>query len=253
MAGTVDLHKGEVAAGLDLAVLVSRLVRVDVKALDLSTGKVLVAGPLELVGPGLVSEPVADEVGITGVDENWDLLQNLGDKLMVRLHPITGKEEVAVDVHVAAVVVVDLDTESGLDVLLVEIFGDPAKSGVAKVAAVLTAASDIVDVATSALVRTHHGVVAVDAGGNARPGAARLVATLDEVLASRKSVVHRLALRLGKDSGVATLTTGHGAVVAILSETISETITDQDTLEVDVAVLVRENLVGKDGNVVASI
>ena len=199
MAGTVDLHEGEVAAGLDLAVLIRLLVIVDVKALDISTGKVLVTGPLELVSPSLVSEPVADEISIASVNKDGDLVEDLGNKLVVGLHPVTGEEEVAVDIHVAAVVVVNLDTEFSLDVLLVEIIGDPAKARVAEVAAILAAASNVVNIAASALVRTHHGVVAVDAGGDARPGAARLVAALDEALAAGKSVVHGLALALGKD------------------------------------------------------
>ena len=253
MAGAVDLHKGEVAAGLDLAILLSLLLRVDVKTLDVGAVEVLVAGPLERVGPGLVAQPVADEVSIAGIDEDRDLLEKLGDKLVVGLHPVAGEEEVAVDVHVAAVIAVDLNTKSGLNIVLVEVLRDPAESRVAEVATVLAVATDVVDVAASALVRTHHGVVAVDAGGNARPDAAGLVASLDEVLASRKGVVHGLALALVQDRGVATLAASHRAVVSVLSKAIGKTVADQNTLQVDVAVLVRQDLGGKDGNVVASI
>lgn len=223
------------------------------KSLDLSLSEVLVAGPVKNVGPGLVAEPVADEIGITSIDENGNLLQDLGDKLMVGLHPVTGKEEVAVDVHVAAVIAADLNTKSLLDVVLVEVVGDVSESGVAEVAAVLALAANVVDVETSALVRTHHGIVAVDAGRDARPDAAGLVATLDEVLASGKSVVHGLALALAQDRGVATLAASHGAVVGVLGVAISETVTNQNTLKVDVAVLVGENLRSENGDVVTGI
>ncbi|KAI6772036.1 hypothetical protein HG530_002994 [Fusarium avenaceum] len=249
VASTVDLHESEVTAGLDLAVLLV----LEGEALQIGVAEVLLARPLELVGPGLVTEPVADEIGITSVDENGDLVKNVGDELVERLHPVTGKEEVSVDVHVAAVVAADLSTKSLLDLLTVQVIGDVAKTRVAKVGAVLTLASDVVDILAGALVGAHHGVVAVDAGGDTGPGAARLVTTLDQGLATGQSVVHRLALALAQDGGVATLTTGHGAVVSVLGVAIGKTVTDQDTLEVDVAVLVREDLVGKDGDVVTGI
>jgi hypothetical protein len=169
------------------------------------------------------------------------------------LHPVTSKEEVSVDVHVAAVVAADLGAESVLNVLAVEVLGDVAQTRVAQVGAILTVASDIIDVAASSLVGTHHGVVAVDAGRHARPGAAGLVAALDQRLAARQSVVHGLALALTEDRGVATLTTGHRAVVFVLGVAIGETVANQNTLQVDVAILVGENLVGKDRDVVTGI
>jgi hypothetical protein len=173
--------------------------------------------------------------------------------VVIRLHPVTSKEEVAVDVHVAAVIAVDLSTKSLLDLIQVEVVRDVAKARVAQVAAVLAVASDIIDVATSALVGAHHRIITVDGSGNARPGAARLVAALDKGLATGQGVVHALALTVAQDSGVATLTASHRAVVTILGVAIGKTVTDQNTLEVDVSVLVRENLRGENGNVVASI
>jgi hypothetical protein len=52
---------------------------------------------------------------------------------------------------------------------------------------------------------------------------------------------------------VATLTTGHGTVVSVLGKAVSETVTNEHTLEVDVALLMLQDLVGKDRDVVASI
>ena len=125
------------------------------------------ASPLQRVGPGLITKPVADVVNITSIDEDGELLKNLGHKLVERLHPVTGKHEVSVDVKVASLVAVDLNTKGVHNILLVEVLGDPAKSSIAEVGRVLTLATDIVDVATSALVRSDHGIVAVNGGGNA--------------------------------------------------------------------------------------
>lgn len=249
MASTVDLHKGKVAAGLDLTVLLAGVL----KGLEVGVAEVLLARPLKLIGPGLVSEPVADEVSIASVDKNGDLVQNVGDELVVRLHPVTSEEEVSVDVHVAAVVAADLGTEGLLDFFAVQVIGDVAEARVAEVVAILTLASNVVNVLASALVRTHHGVVAVNAGRNARPGTARLVAALDQRLASRKGIVHGLALALAQHGGVTTITAGHRAVVGVLGVAIGKTVTNENTLEVDVAVIVREDLVGKDGDIVTSV
>lgn len=249
MAGTVDLHEGKVAAGLDLAVLLTSVL----ERLEVGVAEVLLARPLELVGPSLVSEPVADEVGITSVDKNRDLVQDVGDELVVGLHPVTSKEEVAVDIHVAAVVAADFGTESLLDLLAVQVIGDVAETRVAEVGAVLTLASDVVNILAGALVGTHHSVVAVDAGRDARPGTARLVTALDQRLATGKGVVHGLALAIAEHGGVATLTASHGAVVGVLGVSVGETVTNENTLEVDVAVIVREDLVGEDRDVVAGV
>lgn len=250
MSGAVQLHEGEVAAGLDLSVL---LTLANSKTLDLGLVEALLSRPLQSLSPGTVAEPVADVISITGVDENGDLLKKAGNDTVEGLEPVTGEEEVAVDVKVAAVVAVDLSTEGLLDLILVEVLADPAKGRVAEVAAVLALATDVVDVLAGALVRADEGVVAVDAGGNARPDAARVVAVLDQALATGKSVVHGLALALIENSLVATLTASHGAVVSVLGPAVGKTVADQDTLQVDVAVLMGEDFRGEDGDIVAGV
>lgn len=75
MASTVDLHEGEVTGRLDLAVFLT----VGLEGRELGALESLMAGPLELVGPSLVAKPVADEIGVTSIDEDGDLLQNTGD------------------------------------------------------------------------------------------------------------------------------------------------------------------------------
>src|SRR5690606_28615390 len=105
-----DLHEGEVARGLDLAVLLAGAGELEV--LDLGLVEGLLAGPLEGLGPGAVAEPVADVVGVAGVDEDRDLLEDAGDKAVEGLHPVALEEEVAVDVEVAALVARDLSAQS---------------------------------------------------------------------------------------------------------------------------------------------
>lgn len=60
--------------------------------------------PLKSLGPSLVAKPVANEVGVTGVDEHGDLLQNLRNEAVDGLHPVTMEQEVTVNVEVAAIV-----------------------------------------------------------------------------------------------------------------------------------------------------
>lgn len=116
---------------LDLSELITV---VELQVLDIGLVEVLLTGPLESVGPSLVAEPVADEISITGVDEDWDLFEDSWYETVEWLHPVTLEEEVAVDVEVAAVVAANFDAELLLDICLVQEFADPAKSGVAEVA-----------------------------------------------------------------------------------------------------------------------
>ena len=251
VASLVDLHEGEVSGGLDLAVLLISLG--NRKVLELGLVEALLAGPLESLAPSLVAEPVADEVGITGIDQDRDLLEDTGDETVERLHPVTLEEEVAVDIKVAAVIALNLDTESIHDILLVQVVAYPPKTGVAEVATILALSADVIDILASALIGANELVVTVDGGRNARPDTAALVAVTDERLATRESIVHAAALALAENGRVATLATGHGAVVLILGKRISQAVADHNRLEVDVAVLVGQNLGSKDGDIVASI
>lgn len=171
---------------------------------------------------------------------------------MEGLHPITGEEEVSVDVKVAGVVLADLGAESLHDLGSVEVLADPVKLIVAKtVAAALL--GNVVRVAASLLVRTNHGIVTVDGGGNTRPDALAVVTALNQAQATGQGVVHSLALLGIKDSRRATLAASHGTVLRVLSQTIGETVTNKDGLKVDVALLVREDLGGKDWDVVTGV
>lgn len=249
MTSAVDLHESEVARGLHTAVLLT----VGLQRRELGSLEILVAGPLELVGPSLVAEPVANEVGITSVDEYGDLLKDAWDKQVERLHPITVEKEVAVDVEVAAVVCVDsLHAKSLHDILLVQVLVNGGKTGIAETAA-LAIYAYIVGITARLLVGADHLVVAVDRGGNTAQPALAFVAASNHRLTAGQGIVHALALALIENSIVAALTAGHGTVVGVLRVGVGQAVADQDGLQVDVAILVGQDLGREDGNVVASV
>ena len=166
VATGVQPHEGEVTARLDLTDLLA--VAIDLEVLHRGVLEALLARPLQSLGPGLVAEPVADVVGVTGVDEDGDLLEDAGNDAVEGLHPVTAKEEVTVDVEVAGFVVADLSADGLHDLLLVEEALYPVKLIVAEAVAAARLAN-IVDVLASALVRTDHGVVAVDGSRHTAP------------------------------------------------------------------------------------
>ena len=250
VATSVQPHEGEVAARLDLTNLLA--ITVNLEVFHLSLLVLLLAGPLKSLSPGLVAEPVADVVGITGVDKNRDFLENTGNNTVERLHPVTTEEEVAIDVEVARFVVANLSADGLHDLLLVQVALNPVKLIVAKA---VTAArlANIVDVLASALVGTNHSVIAVDGSRNTAPDGLGVVAVLNQAGAAGQGVVHGAAGTLIENSGPATLTTGHRAVIRVLGETIGKTIANENRLEVDIALLVRQNLRGEDRDVVACV
>lgn len=249
VASLVDLHKGEVLSAADVAVVAA----IDGELGGLGLCVLGLALPLELLDPGAVAKPVADEVGVTGVDENGDLLEQGRDEVVHGLHPVTLEEELHIDVGVAALVGVDFDAEGALDSRVVEVVGDVLGGSVAEVLGVLALLADVVDVHACLLVRANELTVAVDGGRDTGPSTVSVVARLDEGLAAGQGIVHGLALLSVEDSGVATLAAGHGAVVGVLGEAVSQTVADNSALEVDVAVLVGENLSRKGRDIVSAV
>jgi len=157
MSSSEDLSEAQVSAGLGLAVLVS-VSESHIDTLGLVKG--FLAGPFKGFGPGLVAKVVADEVSVTSVDENGDLLKDARDHTVEWLHPVTLEQEVSVDISVAGIVAGNLSTESLLDVALIQVVADPCKTCVAEVA-ILALATYIVNVLAGALVGSNEVVVAV--------------------------------------------------------------------------------------------
>lgn len=244
VASLVNAQEGETLSILDLSVLLA------ISAVDTGDGSVVeggLAGPVESVGPSLVSEPVADPVGITSVDQNGDLSQNTRDLLVDGLHPVTSVLEVLVNTTIAVLeTAVELGTEGILDALLAEVLvGVAVDFG--------SVVTDIIDTAAGALVRAEEGVVAAVKGSAASGSAATVVTSLNLLLAAREGVGHRLASAGAQDGGVTTLTASHWSVVGVLGVGVGKTVADKDTLQVDLASGVGENLRGGAGDVVSGV
>ena len=129
MTSTKDLHESEVTTCMsDLTILVSII---EFQILNLGIVESLLSWPLKCQGPGLVTEPIADIVCISCVDENWDLLKDAWDEAMERLEPIPSEQKRSIDIEVARIVFGYLNTKFTLDIGTVEVVRDPAKSRVA--------------------------------------------------------------------------------------------------------------------------
>jgi hypothetical protein len=126
-----------------------------------------------------VPKNVANEVSISSVDQDWDLGEDIRYQAMIWLHPVTGEQEISVDIKVTAIVTAHFNAKLRHNSLLVQILADPAKSRVAKVAAILTFPANVIYIIACLLIRANHGVIAVDASGYARPDALAIVAVLD--------------------------------------------------------------------------
>ncbi len=131
MTGTEDLKECEVSAVLDLAILIT-IIKLDV--LDAGLVEILLTWPFKSFSPGLVPEPVADEVCVTRIDQDWDLLENAWYKAMEWLHPVSLEQEVSINIEVAAVVAAHFDAKLLLDFSLVQIFADIAQGRITEVA-----------------------------------------------------------------------------------------------------------------------
>lgn len=192
MSSSMKSHKGEISVRFHFTNFPAIRRRIDLKILHFCCCKLLVAGPFKCLCPGFVSKPVADVVGVAGVDQDGHLLEKCWDKTVEWLHPVTLEEEVAIDVEIAGLVALDLHTQCFHHRGFVEPFRDISKLLVAEIATILTLSPNIVDILASALIGADQSVVAVDRSWDARPGAATVVATRDQRLATWESVLHRL-------------------------------------------------------------
>ena len=124
--------------------------------------ELLVVGPWQSVGPRLVTQPVTDKVLVSSIDKNRNIFfQQVDDVLVVRLHPVTSKHEVAVDIKVARLVLFHFHTQLFLDFWQVQILVNVLQVLVAQAGA-FTHGSNVIHVTTSLLVWTHLRIVTVD-------------------------------------------------------------------------------------------
>ena len=143
---------------------------------------------------------------------------------MERLHPVTSKQEVAVDIEVAAIIALDLHSKCFPNLWLVQPLANIAELRVTEIATIFAFPADVIDVLSSSLIWTHHSIVTVDGGGNAGPDAFAVITALNERLATRKSIVHSLAFAFAQNGFPSTFPTSHGSVVCVLRKTIGETV-----------------------------
>jgi hypothetical protein len=152
---------------------------------------------------------------ISSVDQDLKFLKESRHETVEWFHPVALEQEVSVDVEIARVVLANFDSKLFLDILSVEIFADPVEFSIAQTA-IRALLADIVNVLTSSLEWTDHGIVAVDTCRDTRPDTLAIITILDKGLAAGKRVFHRLAFALVENGRVSALTTGHGLVVLVL-------------------------------------
>ena len=258
MTPSMQSHKRKIAATLHLSNLRPflqrrRIISRERQIVQRDFAEGFLTRPFEGFGPSVVAEPIADEVRVAGVDEDGDLFEDAWDQAVERLHPVAGKEEISIDVEIAAVVAVGLDSQGFDNVGLVQVFGYPAQLLVAEAVAASAFVPNIVRVLTGPLVGADDGVVAVDACGDAGPDASGAVAAFDEGFAAGKGVIHGFAFAFVEDGGPAAIAAGHWAVVIVLCQAVGQTVAYKDGFEIDVALLEGKDLRGKDRNVVPSV
>ena len=131
MPGSMYPHISEISIAPDLPNLLILRSSTKSQIAQRNFIELLLAAPLQRLRPSKVSKPIADEICVAGVDQNGNLVDDVGHDAMEGFHPISGEEEVAVDVEVAGLVAVDFHTERVHDFRLIEVFGDVAKGFVA--------------------------------------------------------------------------------------------------------------------------
>lgn len=62
------------------------------------------------------------------------------------LHPVALEKKVSIDVKITRIITRDFGAKLLLDVCLVQVFADPAKSRVAEVTTILALATDIINI-----------------------------------------------------------------------------------------------------------
>ena len=232
----MNSHEREIAAALHLA----NLLTITSKLQLLHLGLVVcgLTGPWKGLRPCLITQPVADEVGISlsrisiahsrygkelwlgrgaySIDEHRDPLHNGRHQAVEWFHPVALQQETSIHVKIAAIVAVNFSTQGLEDFGPVEPLGDPTKLHVAQRSTILALFADIVRVLARALIRTHQATVAYSGSKQAEPPALSIIATLNKRLASGKSVVHGLTLALAQNGRPAPITACHRSVVCVL-------------------------------------
>jgi hypothetical protein len=225
---------------------------IDIERAQLNFVEFGLTAPLQGLSPGVITEPVTDVISVTSIDQDGDLLQQVGNERVEGQHPVTVKQEVAIDVKIARLELGNLASQSFDNFWIVQVLADPLHFIVAKRVTAFARTTDVIDIRAGTLVRADHSIVAIYRSRNTGPDRFGAIAVLDKFGTSGIGRIHSTTLRLAKNGLVSTLTTGHGPVVIVLSESVSKTVADSDRLEIDVAFLVSQNLSGELRNVMTA-
>ncbi len=85
MSSSKDLEERKVPTALNFTIFVT-VSELDI--LNLGRVEVLLSWPLKSLSPSLVTEPIADEISVTSIDQDWNLLQNAWDNTVEWFHPV---------------------------------------------------------------------------------------------------------------------------------------------------------------------
>lgn len=80
------------------------------------------------------------------------------------LHPISSEQKAPIEVKITAVIAINFGTYSYENLWPVEPFSDPVQLHVAKRSAICALLANIIRILPRLLIRTNHGVVAIDRG-----------------------------------------------------------------------------------------
>lgn len=250
MAGVVHTHKGELVVVLNLTSQHTVLGVPWTQRLGL---KQVVLGVVQGIRPGVVTQPVANNVLVTLVQQDRNVLvQQLGHVLLEWSHFVTVENEVSEDSVVTAGENISLGSNGLLDKLEVQVLVNVVLLDIT-IAAVRAVLADVVWVQAGLAVRAKKSLFTVQVGWNTSQGVLSGVACLGQNSAKWVVPVHLLTLFGGQNWLVATLTAHHGSVVLKLDQGIGDTVTNQNRGQFERTVGVVDNLRSECGDVVASV
>jgi len=210
--------------------------------------------PLKGKGPGLVAHVVADEVVVSGVDENGHVsLQKCGDVRVEVVHPVRGEESVDLEVAISVP-----NVRSNTNRLSRRLSSNELVNIAEVVAEWRNCARDsnVIEIDASGLNWTDESVIAFGLGIRALVVVVSLVA-LGDLLNARSSGIDHLVENTIADELLDGVVLGVVSIVEVLNLWVSESVSDSNTVEVDwdggVLLVLLVDVVADSGNVVPTV
>mmetsp|Transcript_3707 Transcript_3707/g.9359 ORF Transcript_3707/g.9359 Transcript_3707/m.9359 type:complete len:341 (+) Transcript_3707:215-1237(+) len=192
------------------------------------------AWPVHLEGPRFVAQPVADEILVSGVDENANpIAEHIGQLLLIVLHPVTAEHHVDFHVAVCPLGVCLVNAEVREHLRASKIFADVAE--VVAETRHVTFNAHVIDVHAAELERCDLSHVATRLSSQAdrvRHRGVCMVARADGRKAGGHCQLHR-GVRHGANSRLVMVGGNrHLGIVTILHFGVREPVANADTLEI---------------------